>query len=1031
MKAKLLKLLVVLVWLVTPSFVRAQFNFSTNGNTLTLTAYTGSDSSVVIPANTNGYTIGSIGAGAFQGNLIVTNVLVPNTVTNIGNNAFVGCPNLAGVYFQGNAPTVGTAFSDPTIVYYLPNTSGWGGTFGGAPTSQAGDPDYGFSVTGGTIQISSYFGTNLQVSIPSSFYGLNVTSLGSGTFNPNRAVTNIILPQTLTNISVRTFLSLTNLTSITIPASLVSLGNEVFLLCTHLTNITVDASNPLFSSAGGVLFNKTQTKLVQYPPGLGTSYTVPNGVLSLGYGAFESSLGLTNVNLPNGLTNIDQFAFFACSNLVSVPIPNSVQAIGARAFSGCASLLSVNIPNSLTNFVAFGGNDVFLSCFSLTNIAVNPANPTYSSVSGILFDKAQQNLLVFPPGRGGSYAIPSGVLNLTSKSFNSCVSLTDLIVASSVTNLELNVFSGSGLTAIYFQGNAPAIASPYSLIPATAYYLPGTTGWSSTLGNLPTAQATDPDYDFAVTGDTIRLITYLGTNNQVTVAGSIFGLNVTSLGSSVFSSHREVMNVILPPTLTNISTKAFSSCTNLTSMTIPANLVSLGDEVFFQCFHLTNITVDASNPVFSSAGGVLFNKTQTKLIQYPPGLGTSYTVPNGVLSLGYGSFEYSLGLTNVNLPNGLTNIDQSAFFVCSNLVSMAIPNSVQAIGFRAFSNCRGLRSINIPDSLTNAFAFGGNDVFLSCLSLTNIAVSPANPTYSSVGGVLFDKAQQNLLVFPPGRGGGYTVPSGVLNLTSKSFNSCVSLTNLIVPASVTNLEFNVFSGSGLTAIYFQGNAPAIASPYSQIPATAYYLPGTTGWSSTLGDMPAVALTYPDCNFTVSSGAITISQYTGSETQPVIPASIAGLPVTSIGSGAFQFNGSIKSVTIPGSITNIGNNAFVLCSNLNAVYFLGNAPTAANSAFSSPAVCYYLPGKTGWGANLGGVPAVLWNPQPSLLAVTNAQFGFNITGPAGVVIVVEACTNLANAAWSPVSTNTLTGGNSSFSDPQWTNFPGRYYRLRSP
>ena len=77
--------------------------------------------------------------------------------------------------------------------------------------------------------------------------------------------------------------------------------------------------------------------------------------------------------------------------------------------------------------------------------------------------------------------------------------------------------------------------------------------------------------------------------------------------------------------------------------------------------------------------------------------------------------------------------------------------------------------------------------------------------------------------------------------------------------------------------------------------------------------------------------------------------------------------------------------------------------------------------------------MLWNPQvySARLGFTGGQFGFNLTGPAYAVIVVEACTNLVNPVWVPVSTNTLTGGTNYFSDPLWTNYPGRFYRVRSP
>ena len=95
----------------------------------------------------------------------------------------------------------------------------------------------------------------------------------------------------------------------------------------------------------------------------------------------------------------------------------------------------------------------------------------------------------------------------------------------------------------------------------------------------------------------------------------------------------------------------------------------------------------------------------------------------------------------------------------------------------------------------------------------------------------------------------------------------------------------------------------------------------------------------------------------------------------------------------------------------------------------------MPGATGWYTPFGGVPVVLWNPQAQTgdasFGVRTNQFGFTITGNSNLVIVVEASTNPANPLWSPLATNTLTGGSCYFSDPQWTNYPARFYRLRSP
>ena len=102
-----------------------------------------------------------------------------------------------------------------------------------------------------------------------------------------------------------------------------------------------------------------------------------------------------------------------------------------------------------------------------------------------------------------------------------------------------------------------------------------------------------------------------------------------------------------------------------------------------------------------------------------------------------------------------------------------------------------------------------------------------------------------------------------------------------------------------------------------------------------------------------------------------------------------------------------------------------------------ATVYYLPGTTGWGTTFGGRPTALWflpnplilNNGPSFGVQTNG-FGFIISWATNTSVVVEACTNLANPVWSPVSTNTLTDGSSYFSDPQWTNYPDRFYRVTS-
>ena len=158
---------------------------------------------------------------------------------------------------------------------------------------------------------------------------------------------------------------------------------------------------------------------------------------------------------------------------------------------------------------------------------------------------------------------------------------------------------------------------------------------------------------------------------------------------------------------------------------------------------------------------------------------------------------------------------------------------------------------------------------------------------------------------------------------------------------------------------------------------------------------------------------------------------------SIGYGAFSDCGDLTNVIVGNSVTNVGNLAFAACGYyLKSVYFKGDLPTIGSSVFANDRnlTVYYLPRTAGWSNSLVFGSAVLWNPLAQTgdgsFGVQTNRFSFSITGTTNIPIVVEACTNLGGA-WVPLQSVSLTNGSFYFSDPQWTNYPGRFYRLRSP
>jgi hypothetical protein len=457
------------------------------------------------------------------------------------------------------------------------------------------------------------------------------------------------------------------------------------------------------------------------------NYTTTNGTITI-TGYTGSGGAVTIPSTTNGLpvTSIGSYAFQNCTSLTSVTIPNSVTSIGESAFDACTSLSSVTIPNSVTSI----GSRALYYCTSLSSVT-----------------------------------IPNSVTSIGDWAFSSCTSLTNVTIGNSVTNIGSYAFVGcTSLTSVTI-GNSVTSIGDY-----TFYYCTSLT--SVTIPN-------------SVTSIGSRAFYFCTSLSSITIPNS-----VTNIRDYAFQYCTSLTSVTIPNSVTSIGYWAFGICNNLTNVTIGNGVTNIGSSAFSACTSLSAITVDALNSVYSSVDGVLFNKSQTTLIQCPGGKAGTYTIPTSVTSIGDRAFDSCHNLTSVTIGNSVTSIGDSAFCWCTSLTSVTIPDSVTSIGSGTFYYCTSLTSVTIPDSVTSI----GSGAFYGCSSLTSV-----------------------------------TIPNSVTSIGDYAFYDCGSL----------------------TGVYFQGNAPSLDSAvFSGDNVKVYYLPGTTGWGLTFGGrltytiltIPAITIT---------------------------------------------------------------------------------------------------------------------------------------------------------------------------------------------
>jgi len=542
----------------------------------------------------------------------------------------------------------------------------------------------------------------------------------------------------------------------------------------------------------------------------------------------------------------------------------------------------------------------------------------------------------------------------------------------------------------------------------------------------------------------------------------------------------------IPASVTNIGSYAFFDCNNLISVTIHARVTSFNDYVFSDCTNLLAVYFQGDAPIdyFPTSPPVFMSDPNATLyylqgtagwettfdllptVQWNPQVLAQliYITNNGAITItAYTGNSSAVVIPSTIFGFPITSIGTNVFFNCTNLTGVTLPNTVTNLENSAFAGCTALTSVVVPGGAV------GSGAFSNCVALTN-AILADNIT--SIADSEFSDCSALTTII---------IPGGVTNIGDFAFSDCYSLSGVYFLGDAPVADATVFAGDNYVTNYYLPTTSGWGATFADTPTvpvlftivtnsgaimiTKYIgIGGSVVVPGTINGLPMTTIAsgaFFGCasltNITIGSNVVNTATGQAFVGCPNLQAifvdalnpvysSVAGVlfnqkvlifcpngitgdytipnGVAKIGTYAFEYCSGLTSVTFPGSVTSIGSLAFNGCSSLMSYYFLGNAPNAGFEALgvAGPnSTIYYKLGTTGW------------NQQAQIsragVGMQTNGFGFNITGTSNLVTVVETCTNLANRAWSPLSTNTLSGNSFHFSDSSWTNYPSRFYLVQ--
>ena len=636
-------------------------------------------------------------------------------------------------------------------------------------------------------------------------------------YDQRDCIKNLVIEEGVTGIGTGAFYQCSKLTGVSLPNTLTAIGSMSFYGCASLRGLTI-----------------------------------PGTVSFIGNNAFNST-SLRTVAIPSGITSISSRAFYNCSSLVSVSIPKSVTTIEWGAFDYCDSLKtvyyqgsdsqwrSVNIVTKLSSNDYNGDSNKPVRIASKIYGCIFQDDAVYAKI----YSYSTNLALIRSMSTGAAFSIPATVedqpvTKLSDYAFSGCLHLEEITVPDSINTLGTGIFYGcNNLRSVRILGGIKSI-------PEFTFYCCGSlesvefSGTISSIGESAFYHCSSLlSYENLKHVSSFRKNAFSGCSS---LSGELTLENVSTIEESAFSGCSSLTALSIQNNkLNRIGASAFSGCIGLTEVTLPKSLTGYGNNAFADCEGLMRVSISDIETWCKSA----FENASANPLSYAHDL-----YLNGEL------------LTELVIPDTVYSIGNYVFFGCSSLTKLTIPctkenleseipyyNGLNSIGNYAFYGCSGLTELELPESLTTIGAYA----FCGCSGLSEL-----NIRYEKI---VID--------------GNYTYYSGINSLENGAFMNCVSLTELVIPESVSTIGSNVLSGCSSLKILtmpFRGNGSAVSS-------FSYYFN-----------------TIPESleNVTILNGSVGTAFRGCSGLKSITLCD----PVTSIGNGIFAGCNSLESLTVP-------------------------------------------------------------------------------------------------------------------------------------